>query len=250
MSIIGGIIRAMLETSSLNDVHSWAVSSVRGVRGLIVMPHNQKTPPRPEEPLELYEFEACPYCRKVRETMTELDLCYVSRVCAKGARKNRQIVEKRGGKRQFPYLVDPNTDTEMYESEEIITYLAEVYGKGRNVLGRVVAPANTAGAAVASLIRPRGRRVRRTFENRESPDEDLILYNIEASPYCRKVRERLNELNLDHVVKNVGKKSARRPRLVERGGTMMVPFLIDPNTGEQMYESDDIIAYLESTYGA
>ena len=23
--------------------------------------------PRPEKPLELYEFEACPFCRKVRE---------------------------------------------------------------------------------------------------------------------------------------------------------------------------------------
>jgi hypothetical protein len=30
--------------------------------------------PRPERPLELYEFEACPYCRKVREALTVLDL--------------------------------------------------------------------------------------------------------------------------------------------------------------------------------
>ena len=26
--------------------------------------------PRPEKPLELYEFEACPFCRKVREALT------------------------------------------------------------------------------------------------------------------------------------------------------------------------------------
>lgn len=32
----------------------------------------------PELPLELYEFEACPFCRKVREAITMLDLnCYV-----------------------------------------------------------------------------------------------------------------------------------------------------------------------------
>ncbi len=49
---------------------------------------------------------------------------------------------------------------------------------------------------------------------------------------------------------NVGKKSGRRAELVARGGKMMVPYLIDPNTGTEMYESDDIVAYLESTYGA
>ncbi len=30
---------------------------------------------------------------------------------------------ERGGKAQFPYLVDPNTGVEMYESLDIIDYL-------------------------------------------------------------------------------------------------------------------------------
>ena len=29
---------------------------------------------RPLKPLEIYEFEGCPYCRKVREVLTALDL--------------------------------------------------------------------------------------------------------------------------------------------------------------------------------
>jgi hypothetical protein len=29
---------------------------------------------KPKIPLELYEFEACPFCRKVREALTLLDL--------------------------------------------------------------------------------------------------------------------------------------------------------------------------------
>ena len=29
---------------------------------------------RPSRPLELYEFEACPFCRKVREALSILDL--------------------------------------------------------------------------------------------------------------------------------------------------------------------------------
>ncbi len=63
------------------------------------------------------------------------------------------------------------------------------------------------------------------------------------------MREALDELGLDVLVHNVAKKSKRRPELIERGGTMMVPYLADPNTGQEMYESDDIVAYLEETYG-
>jgi glutathione S-transferase len=28
----------------------------------------------------------------------------------------------------------------------------------------------------------------------------------------------------------------------------MVPFLVDPNTGQEMFESADIVRYLEDTY--
>jgi glutathione S-transferase len=30
---------------------------------------------------------------------------------------------------------------------------------------------------------------------------------------------------------------------------MQVPYLFDPNTGREMFESADIVAYLEETYG-
>ncbi len=43
--------------------------------------------------------------------------------------------------------------------------------------------------------------------------------------------------------------TVQHPELVERGGQMMVPYLIDPNTGTEMYESEEIIAYLNHTYG-
>lgn len=249
LTIIGGIVEAMTETSSLDDVHSWVASAVRGPRGLIVVSDNRKEPPRPDQPLELYEFEPSPYCRKVREAMTELDLEYVSRTCARGAEATRRKAVDRGSKQQFPFLVDPNTDQQLYESEEIVTYLAETYGPGRGRLGRMLAVPNTAVAAATTLIRPKGRKVRAGREDCTQPDELPILYNIEASPYCRKVREIFSELNLDYIVKNVGKFSARRPELIDRGGQMMVPYLIDPNTDVEMYESDDIIAYLEEIYG-
>lgn len=223
-------IRAVDTASSL------AVSVIRGGRGMYasaVAPAAQ--------PLELYEYEACPYCRKVREVLSELDLEYVSRASAKGSAKRADLE-----KAQFPYLVDPNTGTRLYESERIIDYLMQTYGSGRSDVSRWLSPLNTAGAAVASATRLRGRRVKRPRV--VQPTKMLVLYNYEASPYCRKVREVLCELDLDAHIKNVARKSERRPELIEQGGKMQVPYLIDPNTGVAMYESAEIIEYLRSTY--
>ncbi|MFT5431035.1 MAG: glutathione S-transferase, partial [Myxococcota bacterium] len=187
--------------------------------------------------------------RKVREALSELDLAYVNNPCAKGSR-NRDTVVHTGGRALFPFLVDPNTGTQMYESEKIIDYLRETYGPGRrSVVWRMVAPLNTATSAVASAVRPRGRAVTRHAKMRPPPQRPLVLYNFEASPYCRKVREVLAELDLHHQVRSVAKNSARRPELIEKGGKMMVPYLRDPNTQTALYESDDIVNYLRSTYG-
>jgi glutathione S-transferase len=237
-------------SSALNNAQSWLVSVARGGRGLMVTPHNRTTPPRPEQPLELYHFEACPFCRKVREVFSELDLAYLSRPCTKGEGENRAFVRSEGGKEQFPFLVDPNTDTKLFESEDITDYLVETYGPGRSVFSKLASPLNTMAAVAAGLFRMRGAQVRSGMENRQQPDEPIELYNFEASPYCRKVRETLDELGLDTLVHNVAKMSKRRPELIERGGTMMVPYLVDPNTGEAMYESDDIVEYLQHHYGA
>lgn len=145
--------------------------------------------------------------------------------------------------------MDPNRDVMMYESEDIIDYLADTYGPGRFRFARLVSPLNTLGSGLASALRPRGIYVRQGLEKRSGPDQLVELYNFEASPFCRKVREVLCELNLDSLVHNVGKRSDRRSDLVKRGGKMQVPYLVDPNTGTQMYESDDIVRYLDQEYG-
>ena len=77
--------------------------------------------PRPEQPLQLYEFEACPFCRKVREALSVLDLDADVRPCPKRGPRFRAEVQRRGGKAQFPWLVDPNAGIEMYESDAIVS---------------------------------------------------------------------------------------------------------------------------------
>ena len=199
---------------------------------------------RPEKLLELYEFEACPFCRKVREGLTAFDLEAMVYPCPRGSRY-REVVKARGGKLMFPYLVDPNTGREMYESSDILRYLAETYGRGAVPFGLTLGPLTTMTSSLASLVRPnRGRRARPARE----PEQPLELWSFEESPFCRIAREALCELTLPYRLHNVGKGSAARAKFVERSGRMRVPYLVDPNTGAAMFESADIVAYLEKTY--
>jgi len=232
---------------SLNDIHSTAVSVARLGRGVVAF-----APARvPVQPLELYEFEVCPYCRKVRESLTELDLDYVSRSSAPGAGSRDEAIAI-GGKCQFPYLHDPNTGVRLYESEDIVDYLHATYSaKGpRAHWRRWLSPLDSAGSTLASGLRMKHRQVRPGMEGRVQPRERLELWSFEGSPFCRKVREELNALGLDVLVHNVGKRGRRRSELVAKGGKMQVPYLVDANTGTALYESDEIVAYLRKTYGS
>ncbi len=112
-------MQRMLDISS-----SMAATLARGAQGMRV----RRLGPRPATPVVVYEFEACPFCRKVREALTVLDLDADIRPCPKGGRRFRPELVARGGKAQFPYLVDPNTGKEMYESDDIVRYLHENYG--------------------------------------------------------------------------------------------------------------------------
>jgi glutathione S-transferase len=202
--------------------------------------------PRPERPLELYEFEGCPFCRKAREAATALDLELDVFPCPKGGTRFRGVVRERGGKELFPYLVDPNTGKEMYESDDIVRYLFAQYGAGRPPLlysGGLVANASSAIASGWRLSQ--GVRA----EPSKAPLQPLELWSFEASPFCRIAREALCSLEIPYRLHNVGKGSPSREAFVQRSGKMQVPFLVDPNTQVELFESADIVRYLRATYG-
>jgi glutathione S-transferase len=200
---------------------------------------------RPKQRLELYEFEACPYCRKVREALSALDLEAMIYPCPKEGPRFRPEVIRRGGKAQFPYLIDPNTKKQLYESNDIVTYLFTEYGDGRVPLQLRLGPLTDLSSMAASAWRPAfGARYRPA----RHPAKPLELYSFEASPFCRIAREQLCALEIPYVLHNVAKSSPSRAAFIERSGKMMVPFLIDPNTDTEMFESADIVAYLDRTY--
>jgi glutathione S-transferase len=195
---------------------------------------------RPAVLLELYEFEACPFCRRLREALSTLDLSALIHPCPKQGRF-RAIVRERGGKEQFPYLSDPNTGVAMYESADIVRYLVDTYGGAPPIS---LGPFSILSGSLASSVRMRGRVARAA----RHPDKPLVLYGYEPSPYCRLVRETLCELELEYQQINVARGSREREAFVARSGKMMVPYLVDPNTGREMFESADIVRYLEDTY--
>jgi glutathione S-transferase len=202
---------------------------------------------RPERPLELYEFEACPFCRKVREALSILDLDAIVYPCPKGGPTYRPRVRERGGRELFPYLVDPNSGKAMYESSDIVTYLFSEYGNGRVPIALGAGMLTDASSMLAGLPRlGGGSRYRRA----RVPEQLLELYSFEASPFCRIAREALSSLELAYRLHNVAQGSARREAFAARSGRMMVPWLADPNTGAQLFESADIVAYLNETYAS
>ena len=220
---------------------SFAVSIFRMGSGFVVSGAGLQ----PEKPLELYEFEACPFCRKVREALSVLDLDATIFPCPKGGTRHRAIVKELGGRAQFPFLVDPNTETSMYESDAIMRHLAKQYGSGDLPLLLSLGPVTDVLSFLAGAPRViRGSRYRPA----RAPEKPLELYSFEASPYCRLVREVLTELEIPYLLHNVAKKSRKRDAFVARSGKMMVPYLVDPNTGKEMFESADIVRYFEQTY--
>ena len=224
----------------LDAITSSMVSVIRGGAGSTV----GRLGPRPDQPIAIYEFEACPFCRKVREAVTNLDLSVRIFPCPPGGQRYRPEVERMGGKRQFPFMIDPNTGQQMYESDEINRHLYERYGAGPVPLSLRLGPITTISSALASLPRP----TRRARPGR-LPDQPLELWGYEASPYCRLVREVLCEMELNYIQHNVGVGSPSRGEFTTRSGRMQVPYLIDPNVNVGMFESGDIIKHLRTTYG-
>jgi glutathione S-transferase len=226
---------------ALDVMTSFLASLARGGQGAVV----GSLGPRPAKPLEIYEFEACPFCRKAREALSVLDLEAVVYPCPKRGPRFRAEVKRRGGKEQFPYLVDPNTGAEMYESDDIVRYLFEKYGAGPAPLALRLGLLTDASAMAASAARP-GSGV--TYRPSDPPERPLELWSFEASPFCRIAREALCELEIPYLLHNVAKGSQRRDAFIARSGKMMVPYLVDPNRDVAMFESADIVAYLNETY--
>jgi len=80
---------------------------------------------------------------------------------------------------------------------------------------------------------------------------DLELYELNGCPYCAKVKRKLDELGLEYDSHMVSRSHSQRTEVEEVSGQTGVPVLVDRDHGvDGMSESDDIVEYLEETYGS
>jgi glutathione S-transferase len=236
-------------------------SFLRAPRGVVVKGHRAK----PAKLLELFEAEYCPYSRHVREALTELDLDARIYPIPRNGKRYKQRLVKLSGEAKIPFLHDPNTGTKLCDSNAIVEYLYATYGiEGISVPDRKLRSSVLATAlrATQGMFAVPSRAARKPLE----------LYSFEGSPYSRLVRELLCELEIGYVVRNVGKTpgtyadyfppilrhnrmknympgTENRRAFLARAGKMMVPYIVDPNTGVSMWETGDIQAYLRKSYG-
>ncbi|MBV1882493.1 MAG: glutathione S-transferase N-terminal domain-containing protein [Pseudomonadales bacterium] len=249
-------------TSILNFASSFVGTLLAEGRGVAAV----KNPTHPVLPLELYDMESCPFCRIVREVLTQLDLNVIIYPCPSNGTRYRPIAEQVGGKQQFPLLVDPNTNKRIYESHDIIAYLYQKYGDGQiesKLYTRLIRTPSSIAISAVRLFK--GSKARKSIP----PKQPLILYSFESSPFARFVREVLSEHEIPYLLLNVGRtqwqdyvpplvrqhlladfKPSHKNRLglTERSGNVTVPYLIDPNTRIEMGESADIVEYLIENY--
>lgn len=88
-------------------------------------------------------------------------------------------------------------------------------------------------------------------------DAMLELYQAEGCPHSSKVRDKLTDLGVSYVIHNPrlpGHEGGdvlneqTHSEMTELGGEDQIPFLVDTARGEAIYESGEIVEYLEEHY--
>lgn len=212
--------------------------------------------PRPAQNLILYEYAASPFAKRVRETINLLDLTVEYRPCpgARGGKFSQELFE-RTGRRTVPFLIDPNTGTEIFESSDQIEYLLRTYGPDEdNYDMKALWPITFEGFSIftstlSALLRGMPAASRQPNARPDNEEmEPLQLWGYECSPFVVPVREKMGSLTLPHVLISCSRGSANRDKMIEKTGTFQVPYLVDPNTGIEMFEGPEICDYLEAVY--
>ncbi len=99
------------------------------------------------------------------------------------------------------------------------------------------------------------RSIKRDSDAQKQVDaatQDLTLYQYKACPFCVKVRRSMKRAALNIETKDAKRCETSKQELLAGGGQLKVPCLKITENGEDrwMYESNDIIAYLNERFVA
>ncbi|MDP5255016.1 MULTISPECIES: glutaredoxin [unclassified Vibrio] len=114
----------------------------------------------------------------------------------------------------------------------------------RFILGKLI-------LLMSALFRPRS--VKRSPQEQKHVDQKAThykLYQFEACPFCVKVRRALKRQAVNIDLCDAKNDPKHRQELLEGGGRVTVPCLRIEKEGkvEWMYESSDIVAYLQKHF--
>ena len=249
----------MLKPRSSTLLRSLLASTARGWRGTQVL----KRAKVPTELLIVYDRENDPHCRLLRELLTELQLDALIRPCPQGGRRFASKLPKGS---ELPVLVDRDLDVHAEGLRACLEHLLQHYAQLDRGASLLASWPMQWSSRLASMLR--GDAGMRAVPSRV-PRQPLELYSFESSPFSRLVRERLCELQLPWILRSFGKEQladwgppnrrftlkpwsprpgGRREQMLEDTGKAQVPYLIDPNRGVELFESQQIVDYLDRHY--
>jgi glutaredoxin len=255
----------------LNLTLSYLASFLRFYSGSIAA-KNLISCSRPKKPLIFYQYEGCPFCRKVRECMSVLALDVIVYPCPRTtlarygvteSSRFRSVATKLSGKCMFPLLVDDNLSPRLVllESEDIISYLWKTYGDG------AVAPWNFNLAnfsifkyfiMLPTLCRPLPEMGVIRIPSNSPPPQMIELYGYDTCPHTRLIRELLDSLEIPYLYHNtplsqnslgLEKMQQRYSSLYEGGGRVIsTPLFINQHMAFVSTSSSEVIDHLRRLY--
>lgn len=207
--------------------------------------------------LILYEYEASPYCRRVRETLCVLGLRALILPCPRetlrleGAygslARHKHKIKALGGHLLFPFLEDRTAGVTLNQSAAICEHLWSSYGTDVDrpredaILNGNVLPLALSFALLAapSGLRPlpnAGLMAAAPSQHADALESTpLVLHGCEPDEGSRLVRERLCELQLPYMH-------------VPTSLPAPLPHLEDPTTGFKCFGARTALDYLEDRY--
>jgi glutathione S-transferase len=240
-------------------LRSLLASTARGWRGTQVL----KRAHVPKRLLVVFDRENDPRCRLLRELLTELQLDARIQPCPEGGTR---FARKLSAEVELPVLVDADRKTQVEGVHACLQHVLQHYAELPHGAGVLASWPMQWTSKLASMLRGEAGMHARASR---APRKPLELYSFESSPFSRLVRERLCELELPWILRNFGKEQladwgppnrrltlkpwsprpgGRRERMLEDTGKAQVPYLIDPNREVELFESEQILAYLDHHY--
>ncbi|CAJ1952510.1 unnamed protein product [Cylindrotheca closterium] len=197
---------------------------------------------KPEKKLILYSYEGNQFCRLVREVLTELDISYELRSAGKKSPRRDELAGITGGSTQCPYLVDPNTDTSLAESADIIRHLYASYASwtppseilqwasqsiipAAKPIFKFTAPLQAGSSDEDSSKYDQELEAAKSEIKEETASAPVVVYTYELSPFSFEVKSTLESLKVEYKEISLGKEWL--PGLIAPNGSIKRAALLD-----------------------